>query len=305
MQLRRLDPLANSGPYQRLLKTAVKSFTLTETQFDRIKERRPELIIPGDEGAVVGHLIRDYLDIHYGYAEVVGFRDHFSEQFEACVSAVSREEAPRGVRLAFRDRPNRSMAEMVFWKSALEEGAEWVEMNWASVPEQPEPGIAAGDSFIVREATERDRDVIAEIDAESTGQPRLTAAGLDSLYENSRWLWVILDKGGAPAGFLSLRTEPGGWGIIDQTAMRPAVADQLREPLLRWAVAWLRNNGGRRIRKQVYMADTADLNLLRDSGFVPGETGLEYNRPVDPAELKAILEERKSHGWFISVGDWR
>jgi hypothetical protein len=305
MQLRRLDPLANSGPYQRLLKTAVKSFSLTEAQFDRVKERRPELIIPGDEGAVVGLPIRDFLDVHYGYAELIGFRDHFSEQFEACVAASSKEEAPRGVRLSFRDRPNRSMSEMVFWKSALDEGPEWVEMNWAAVPEQPGPGIAAGDSFIVREATDKDRDVIADIEAEVSGLPRLTPTGVDSIYENARWLWVVQDKAGAPAGFLSLRTEPGGWGIIDQAAMRPAAADELREPLLRWSVAWLRNNGGRRIRKQVYMDEKVDLALLRDTGFVPGETGLEYYRPVDAAAFQAKIDERKSHGWYITLGDWR
>ena len=305
MQLRRLDPLANAGPYQRLLKTAVKSFTLTEPQFERIRERRPELFVPSDEGAVVGHPIGDYLDVHYGFTEVLYFRDQFSEMFERCVAASSKDEAPRGVRLSFRDRPNRSIAEMVFWKSALEEGREWVEMNWVAVPEQPEPGIAAGDSFIVREATERDRDLIAEIEAEVNGQPRLTSTGLDSLYENARWIWVVQDKGGAPVGFLSLRTEPGGWGIIDQAVVRPAFADQVREALLRWSIGWLRNNGGRRLRRQVYMTDTADLTLLRDTGFMPGETGLEYQRPVDPADLQAILEERKSHAWYITLGDWR
>jgi hypothetical protein len=305
MQLRRLDPLANSGPYQRLLKTAVKSFTLTEAQFNRIMERNPGLYIAGEEGAVVGHLLADYLDVHYGFTEVEHFRDHFSELFEACVAATSKEEAPRGVRISFRDRPNRSAAEMVFWKSALEEGPEWVEMSWVAVPEQPEPGIAVDDDFIVREATERDREVIAEIDAAATGRPRLTPGGLDSLYENARWLRLLQDRDGGVAGFLSLRTEPGGWGVIDQVALRPELADRLRAPLLRWTAAWLRNNGGRRIRKQVYMSDTADLNLLRDTGFVPGESGLEYTRPVDPAEFKAVVEERKSHGWYITLGDWR
>ena len=52
VQLRRLDPLANKGPYQRLLKTAVKSFTLSEAQYNRVKERRPELIVTeGEAGA--------------------------------------------------------------------------------------------------------------------------------------------------------------------------------------------------------------------------------------------------------------
>jgi hypothetical protein len=305
MQLRRLDPLANSGPYQRLLKTAVKSFTLTEAQFNRVMEHYPRLYIAGEEGAVVGHLLADYLDIHYGFTELEQFRDHFSELFEACVAASNKAEAPRGVRLSFRDRPNRSAAEMVFWKSALDEGPEWVEMSWVAVPEQPEPGIALAEDFVVREPTEKDKDVVADIDAQATGRPRLSSAGVDSLYENARWMRIVQDRDGNAAGFLSLRTEPGGWGIIEQAALLPALADRLREPVLRWAVAWLRNNGGRRIRRQVYMSDTADLNLLRDTGFVPGESGLEYSRPVDPAEYQSLVEERKSHGWYITLGDWR
>jgi hypothetical protein len=304
MMLRRLDPLANSGPYQRILKTPVKSFTLTEAQFDQVREQRPELIVQEGESMLVGRPSRDFLEVHYGFPEVLDFREKFADMFGRMVAQSSKQEAPRGVLLSFRDRPNRNMADMVFWSSALEEGPEWVEMNWVAVPEQPEPGIAAGD-FIVREASEKDRDLIAGVESDVSGQQRLSDAGLNSLYENARWLWVVQDKGGAPAGALSLRTEPGGWGIIDQTLIRPDALDAVREPLLRWAVAWLRNHGGRRIRKHVYMDDTADLALLRNTGFVPGETGLDYTRPVDAGEVAARIAERQAHGSVIKYGDWR
>ena len=54
VQFRRLDPLANAGPYQRLLKYPVKSVTLTEAQFNRVQERRPNLVVNATEAMIVG-----------------------------------------------------------------------------------------------------------------------------------------------------------------------------------------------------------------------------------------------------------
>src|SRR5438128_2229643 len=112
VQFRRLDPLANAGPYQRLMKSPVKSVSLTEAQYERVRERRPELIINDGEVSIVGRPHRDYLEVHYGYPEVAGFRDNFTELFVRLVSASNRQEAPRGVVLSFRDRPNRPLAEV-------------------------------------------------------------------------------------------------------------------------------------------------------------------------------------------------
>ena len=115
IEWKRLDPLANAGPYARLMKAPVKSITLTEPQFNRLSERRPGLIVMDGQAAVIGHPYRDFLEIHYGFPDVEPFRDDFAELFKRCVSASSKEEAPRGVVLSFRDRPNRSLADTIFW----------------------------------------------------------------------------------------------------------------------------------------------------------------------------------------------
>lgn len=305
VMFRRLDPLANAGPYQRILKSPVKSFTLTEAQYDRIKERRTELIVTEGEAAVVGYPYCDFLEVHYAFPEVEAFRDRFADLFTRCAAASSKAEAPRGVVLSFRDRPNRSLADTVFWSTALDEGPQWVELNWVAIPEHPEPEEAVGDGFRVREATEADRDTIADIDAAASGQPSLTAAGLTSIYENARALRLVEDSGAKPVAFLNLRSEPGGWGIIEQIAVQPDLLDQLREPLLRWIIAWLRNNGSRRIRRKVYTHEAAELALMRQIGFTAAETGLDYTRPVDAADVKSMIEERQAHGTLIRYGDWR
>lgn len=305
VQFRRLDPLANASPYQKLLKSPVKSFTLTEAQYDRIQHRRPQLMITEGEAAVIGRPYRDYLEIHYAFPEVEAFRDLFGGMFNRVVSASSKQEAPRGVVLSFRDRPNRSLANTVFWSLALEEGEQWVEMNLVAVPEQPEPENSLGEGFSIRPAAAEDRESIRALESAFSGQPPLSDAGLESVFEESRWLQVVTDPSGRAVGFTALRSEPGGWGIVEHAILEQSVAAALREPLLRWTIAFLRNHGGRRQRWRVYMGQADDLALLRKLGFTPGETGVDYTRPVDQAEVRSKIDERQAHGTLIKFGDWR
>jgi hypothetical protein len=305
VQFRRLDPLANAGPWQKHRARPVKSFDLPESAYARLEERRPDLIVIEGDGAVVGRPYRDTLEVHYAFGDVPAFRRSFKELFERCAAASNKQEAPRGAVIAFRDRPNRALAETLFWESALEEAGQWVEMDWTAVPEQPEPADMLDGGFQVREATDGDRDAIAGLEAEVSGMPRLSQAGIESIYAGSRWLRLVEASSGAPAGFVSLRSEPGGWGIIEQVALQPAVREQLREPLLRWAVAFLRNNGGRRQRCKVYLHDAEELAVMRKLGFTPGESGVDYTRPVGRDDVRQKVEARQAHGTLIKFGDWR
>ncbi len=305
VQFRRLDPLANAGPWQRHVKRAVKTFTLTEAQYTRIAEKRPELIVMEDDRAVVGQPLRDFLVMHYAFPEVAEFSDHFREMFNRCTFASTMQEAPRGAILSFRDRPNRALAVTLFWDCALVEGGHWVEMNHLAVPEQDDPGEAIEGGYQVRDATDADREIVSKLEAEVLGLPPLTSGGVDSLYENSDWIKLVTTSSGVPVGCLVLRREPGGWGIIDDVLLLQAVRNQLREPVMRWAIAFLRNNGGRRQRRRVYLDQNEDVALLRDLHFVPGETGVDYTRPVEQADVDQKIEERKQHGTMIKFGNWR
>jgi hypothetical protein len=305
VQFRRLDPLANAGPWQRLSKSPIKSFTITEAQHDRVLANRPQLIASGRDFAVIAQPYLDYLEIHYAFPEVEVFRDNFGELFNRSVGASSKAEAPRGLVIAFRDRPNRALAQMIFWGLALDEGPEWVEVNQVAVSEQPEPENTLDGGYTVREATPEDAAAIADIEAEASGQPLLSAGGIASVYDNARWLRIVSSSDGTPVGVMAAHSEPGGWAVMDLVALRDSVREALREPLMRWTIAFLRNNGGRRQRRRLHMDRTVDLALLRSLGFTPGETGLDYTRPVDPDEVRSKIEERQGHGSLIKFGDWR
>jgi len=305
VQFRRLDPLANAGPWQRHVKRAVKSFTLTQDQYTRIEEKRPELIVMESDCVVVGQPLRDFLVMHYAFPEVADFSDGFKILFDRCTFASSRQEAPRGVILSFRDRPNRARAQTTFWDCALVEAGHWVETDHLSVPEQDDPGNEIEGGFQLRDATDTERDTVARLEAEVVGLPPLTAGGVQSLFENSDWIKLVTTSSGVPVGCVVLRREPGGWGIIDHVFLLQAVRDQLREPVTRWAIAFLRNNGGRRQRRRVYLDQAEDVALMRSLDFTPGETGVDYTRPVEQTEVEQKIEERKSHGTMIKFGDWR
>jgi hypothetical protein len=302
VQLRRLDPLANSGPYQRLLKSPVKSLTLSEAQYDRVKAEHPDLIAAEGEAAVIGLPYRDRLEIHYGFPEVEAFRDRFTNLFNQVMAATSRELAPRGVLLSFRDRPNRATADTLFWLLTLQEGEQWVEMNLFAVPEQEAPA-ESGEGFSLRDVAAAGPDAVAVIEAQVSGLPQLRPAAVAGMVANAKLFRLVFDNG-TPVGYLSLCTEPGGWGVIEEIALLPA-AEGLRKPLTEWSIAWLRNNGGRRVRQQAGIDDSATLALLRDLGFTPGETGLNYHRSSDANEVSSTVEGRKGTGTVIKMGDWR
>jgi hypothetical protein len=303
MQMRRLDPLANAGPFQKLMASPIKSVSLSEPQFARVNDETPQLILTDGTSFVLGRLYRDRLEIHYGFSELETFRTRFTEMFERVVSETNKAAAPRGLVLAFRDRPNRMDAETVFWALAVDQGEQWVEWNYFSAPEQPEPEADIGDGASVREATEADHDTIAKIDGEATGQPPLTPIGVATLFADSKTVRLVSDASG-PVGYVALRGESGGWGVIDTIALKPG-AEGLRAAVIRWSVAWLRNNGGRRIRHRIPIDDSATNTIVRDIGFTPGETGIDFTRTVDRAETTQKIEDRKSKGSMIKFGDWR
>jgi len=304
VQFRRLDPLANAGPWQRATKRGVKTFTLSQEQYDRVVERRPGLIATDEDSVVLCRPYRDFLEVHYAYAEVPAFRDTFKPMLKAVLSASNREEAPRGVILAFRDRPNRPLAAQLFWETGLEESKHWVEVEYTSVPEMDPPSDQLEGGFTVREATESDRDAVAGVEAEATGFDRLTDAGIDSLYESARWLYLVHDGAGRPVGLIAMRRE-GSWGLIDETFILSGVRAALTEPLARWALAFLRNNGGRRQRRRINLEDDNDLQMMRRLGYDPAESGVDYVRPVEESGIQEKAEERKAKGTIIKFGNWR
>ena len=305
MQLRRLDPLANAGPYVKLTKNPVKSFSLSEAQYESLSLNHPELIIAEGESAVIGMPYRDFLRVHYSFPNLDTFLERFAEMFDLCAGASSEAAAPRGVAISFRDPSNRSKADTLFWSLALEAGREWVEMTLVSVPEQPEPDPEIGDGYVIRDISASDAAAVSELEVSLLGLPALTQSGLASLSEDSACLRLVVNRNGEAAGYFSLRTEPGGWGVIEELVLNDDTSEELSGPVLRWAIAWLRNHRARRIRRQVRLNDSIEISALKSTGFGPGEAGVTFAQATDRGDVQTHIEDRKSHGTRIKFGNWR
>ena len=222
---------------------------------------------------------------------------------EKVVAGSSKAEAPRGLVLSFRDRPNRMTADTVFWSVAMEQGEQWVEMNLVAVPEQPEPSNNLGEYDVV-EVDASNEGAARELEASVTGLAPLSAGGMRSLRQNSRRC-ASRATGPPVSSSLCCRCAPSPEACGIDLMLVKHGANAVRRPLLGWAIAWLRNNRGRRTRTRVNVDDTAQLTALKDAGFTPGEIGLLFTRTVDKAEIDARMEERKAHGTIIKFGDWR
>jgi hypothetical protein len=91
--------MANAGPFQRLQRNPVKSVSLSETQYDRVKAKRPPLIVTEGEAAVIGFPLLDLLEVNYAYPDIEMFRS-----FPPCSKAVGLRIKPGalGLVIAFK-----------------------------------------------------------------------------------------------------------------------------------------------------------------------------------------------------------
>ena len=89
MQLRRLDPMANAGPHQRLLRNPVKSVSLSEAQYDRVKAAVTRAILDG--GGQLSH--------HHGIGSEHApyFREAIGEENWRLLRELKRAMDPRGI----------------------------------------------------------------------------------------------------------------------------------------------------------------------------------------------------------------
>ncbi len=45
--------------------------------------------------------------------------------------------------------------------------------------------------------------------------------------------------------------------------------------------------------------------MMRNLGYSPAESGVDYLRPVEDSDIQEQIEERKTHGTIIKFGSWR
>ena len=105
--------------------------------------------------------------------------------------------------------------------------------------------------------------------------------------------WVLEDESSATAiGFLHLHTRLAPTGYISDIALHPKYQRRgLGETLMRWALAWFREQGMRRAALTTNTDNPRAIALYTKLGFVVIETGIDYRRSLDEDEVRRVLEK--------------
>jgi ribosomal-protein-alanine N-acetyltransferase len=304
-QLRRLDVPAVRSPYQKLQRGVLRNVRLNESQLRTLERERPELVVVDGEAVMVGWLRRRLVDLHYAFLDRDEFVRRFPSMFARLLDGVQPSEAPLGFRLTLVDRPSRPYVEPVLLAHAFEVNREWMEMVLADLPEQELAGDEIASGFLLRDVEDGDAEAIVRLEDMVFPAPALTVDEIRQARHTTAFYRVLEEKATrAVAGSLLGDVRPASTGHIGTLAVHPDYQRRgLGEAMLRWALAWFRQQGLRRAELTVTIDSAPAIALYRKLGFAPATIGLDYRRPIDEDEVRRVLEKRR--GSLIKFGGWR
>jgi ribosomal protein S18 acetylase RimI-like enzyme len=307
--MRRLEAPAATSLFQRIRRSPLRNldprFT-SEADVARLEEEHPELVAVEEKAAMFLKPWLDWLWLVYGFADRDAMRQRFQPLLERLVKGLDAARWPDGLHVRFTDHPNRPFIEPVLTGCAFEVHDEWMEMDLLELPQLAPPSPQVTPGYLLRPAKEDDLPEYIVLDREAFSAPRPMSlnAARQKLASVDLLQVLVSEADGRLAGFLSLLRWPQSTGAVDDIAVRPVLQRRgLGEAMMRWALAWFRQDGLRRAWLDVLLDNAPALALYKKLGFVPGTIGLDYSRPLDEKEVRRIIEGQR--GTYIKFGDWR
>ena len=308
-ETRRLEGPAPAGLFQRIQRSPLRNldprFT-PEVEVARLEKEHTELVAAEEKGAVFLKPWGDWLWLVYGFADRDALRQRFPPLLERLAKGLDASRWPDGLRVRFTDHPNRPFVEPVLVGCAFGVHDEWMEMDLFELPEAGPPSPQVAPRYLLRPATEADLPEYVELDRQAWRARRAMSleAARHKLASVGLFQVLVSEADGRLAGFLSLLRWPQATGAIDDIAVRPDLQRRgLGEAMMRWALAWFRQEGMRRAWLDVLLDNAPALALYKKLGFTPGVTGLTYRRPLDKKEVRRIKQGQR--GTYIKFGGWR
>jgi ribosomal-protein-alanine N-acetyltransferase len=294
-QLRRLEAPEATDTYSRLQQGALRHSEITKDAAGQIEQEHPELIAFDNANIVVAQPNGTFVLLHYAFANRDTFVRSFPALFDRIVPALDASEAPFGIRLRVTEVSSRAYIEPVLKTHAFELMREWFRMTLAELPEDASADDEIVRGFLLRPAAEGDIEAIAALEASVFPMTFFTPERTASLIQGKAVLRVLEDRQTQQvAGFLHLRSADGG-GYISDVAVSPTYQRRgLGKAMLRWSFAWFQKQGMRRASLTVSTDNAGAIALYRELGFTIAQTGLDYRRPVDEDEVRAVLEKNRA-----------
>lgn len=304
-QLRRLDVGATSDPYKKAQRGALRSVELSEEEFRALERARPELIAVEGDAVLVGQPRRERIDLHYAFPDRDAFARQFPGMFERIAVVARQDEAPLGFRFRLTERSDRPYVEPLLFAHAFELNREWMEMTLFDLAQGAPPSDELAPGFVLRAAGPEDTEAIVRLEEVCFPNPQLTVAQAREAVRRAAVFRVLEERqSGALVGSLLMERRPPSTGYISTIAVDPDWQRRgLGEALMRWALAWFRERGLRRVSLTVSTWNAPAIALYRKLGFSVEQIGLDYRRPIDEDEVRQVLE--KHRGVLIKFGRWR
>jgi ribosomal-protein-alanine N-acetyltransferase len=295
-QLRRIQVAPVTDAYAKAQRGTLRYVALSETEFRALERERPALVIVDGDAVLIGCPASGAIDLQYAFAGHEALARLFPAMLQRLLPATNADEAPLGLRFRLTERSARAYIEPVLSANAFELVRQWWRMTLAELPETSLRSDDIAPGFLLRPARPEDAEAIAEVDAASFPPPWLTPDTARALVERARLFRIVEDAGSRRAvGFLRLRTDAPGVGYVSDLAVHPDYWRRgLGEAMLRWGLAWFRSQGLKSAALQVNTDNAPAIALYRKLGFVAGEIGLDYRRPLDEDEVRQVLEKRRA-----------
>ncbi len=294
-QLRRLDAVPKD-PYRRMLKSPLRSCSISEEAFRTLERDHPGRIIIDGDSILIGETYPGVVGLKYGFRDSGAFVQRFPTMLQRLLPAIDAESAPMGLRLRLTDAPSRPFIEPTLSALAFDVARDWLQMTLAKLPSGGPRGNAVAPGFALRPARGDDAEDMAQIDAAAFQYPELSVTAARAAIDEMPVVRVLEDSATKQAvGVLLLRIEPPATGYVSTIALHPDYQRRgLGEAMMRWALAWFRQKKLDSATLTVSGDNGAAIALYRKLGFTVGETGFDYRRPLDEDEVRQVLENRRT-----------
>jgi len=303
--IRRLEATRKDDLFERGRASPVRCFDVEREEVDSLQRERPELIVTSETALMLLSPKGSRAWLCYGFDSIDALRREFHPMLDSLAGSLKADEAKTGIFLWYTDQPNRPYIEPVLSQCFFALQYEWMEMDLAALPEEPAPSDQVEPGFILRPVAPSEYESIAVIDVAAFADDTWQAADFVETARRASEMRVLEERdSGRIAGYFSLRVEGGRLGKVSLLAVQPEFQRRgLGEAMLRWSLAWLRQQSMRRAKLIVRADNAAAIALYRKLGFVPGRRGLVYRRPTSKQELDEMAAKRK--GTYIKFGGWR
>ena len=251
-------------------------------------------LVEGEPGArIIGTPLGRRAVVDYEFPDPDTMRQRFPELWQPLEDRLRAAGVDSHVTCDLEDPRNRRWIEPVLFGQLFEPPRrDYVVLERKNpLPEGVPPGMPEG--YASRPARGGDETALLPVVSEAFAEEEPTVESLARELADADWA-MVAERESQPVG-LCLMGDTDGLAWVDSLAV---LADHrgkgIGEALLVAGLAWARDNrpGPVRVYTDFWRAEA--MGLYRKFGFTQAYTGVQFRRPMDPAEIQEILSRRKN-----------